>query len=74
MACGARHAGSSAFNPSSSLDAKLPWRPKRRRIGTWIVAIGPFSISSASNSRRSLRCSSSRLQTWTIQPSPSGAS
>src|SRR5690606_5332047 len=63
-----------AARPSSSLGAKLPWSPKRSRIGTLIVAIGPFSMSSASNSSRSDLCSSRRLQTWTIQPSPSGAS
>ncbi len=53
--------GRRARSPRSR--AKLPCSPKRRRIGTLIVATGPFSISSASKISRSLRCSSSRLQT-----------
>jgi MFS family permease len=43
-----------AASPTASASAQFPCRPKRIRMGMLIVAIGPFSMSSASNSNRSL--------------------
>jgi hypothetical protein len=60
-----------ATSPLSDASSQFPCKPKRMRIGMLIVATGPSAIASASNSSRSVRCSSRRLQSCTIHPSPS---